>query len=46
MEDVTEKNAEELANRLTVENLETEQMERRHLESEFLEEFERDNRKR
>lgn len=39
----TEKNADELANRLTIENFETEQIERQHLESEFLEEFEMDN---
>lgn len=41
----TEKTAEELANRLTIENFETEQIERQHLESEFLEEFGEDNRR-
>lgn len=39
----TEETAEEIAKRLTIENLETEQIEHRHLENEFLEEFERDN---
>lgn len=41
-----ENHSEELAKRLTIENLETEQIEHRHLENEFLEEFEEDNRKR